>query len=98
MMNKARVSTVMKMAVPRNASAIERKELVKRAGANRLRKATHAVMVYVMDMDVLIVTIWPNFEKGWMRVCVSGMAATMVVRALLAIETPMCDTATRLRH
>ena len=52
----------------------------------------------MMDTLVLMVTIWPNLEKGWMVVMVSGMAATMVVSALDVIETPMCDTATRVRH
>ncbi len=76
-------------AVPMSASTVERNVFVYRAGANRLRNATQAVMVYKMDMEVLIVTICPNLENGRIVVCVRGMAATIVVRALLAIDTPI---------
>ena len=63
-----------------------------------LRKATQAVSVYKMLILVLMVTICPNLEKGWMTVMHNGMAATMVVMALDAIDTPIWLTAARERH
>ncbi len=81
-----------------SASIVERSVFVYRAGANKLRNATHAVIVYKMDMDVLIVTICPNLENGRIVVCVRGMAATIVVSALLAMDTPMWLSATSVLH
>ncbi len=43
--NSVSVSMVIKMAVPTKARIVERSELVNRAGAKRLRNATHAVRV-----------------------------------------------------
>ena len=61
-------------------------------------RATHRVTVYRMDTEELMSTMSPNLAKGWMVVCVSGMAATMVVKALEMMEAPMCWIDEMVRH
>ena len=94
-MNTRRPTTAK---VPEKAIAVDFRELLWWAGAKRLRKATQAVRVYRMDTLVLMVTIWPNFENGCITVLVKGIAATIVVRALLVMLTPMWLMAARVRH
>lgn len=88
----------MTRTVRENATAVVLSEFLCLAGAKMLREAMQAVRVYKMEMLVLMVTICPNLEKGWMTVWVRGMAATIVVRALLVMLTPMWLTAARVRQ
>ena len=64
-----------------------------RIGPSILKKLTHTVSVYRIDIAVLMAKICPNFAKSWMAVRHRGIAAIRVVIAELKMETPMWPTA-----
>lgn len=89
MMNIASNATPITAKVPTNDLTVDFHVGLKYAGPMVANNATHNVREYKIHTDVLIAIISPNLAKGWIVVCVSGIAAITVVKAELMMETPI---------